>query len=117
MVDNKNSIGVKWIYKTKLNVEGEVEKHKERLVSQGFSQKPNIDYNKTFAPIDRLDTVRMVLAIAAQKKWSVYQMDVKLVFFNLFLQEKVYVKQPSRYEIDGHEDKVYRLKKALYGLK
>ena len=74
--DNKNCISVKWIYKTKLNVDGDVEKYKGRLVSQGFSQQPGIDYNETFAPVAILDTVRMVLAIAAHNKWYVHQMDV-----------------------------------------
>jgi hypothetical protein len=64
--------GVKRIYKTKLNVEGEVEKHKERLVAQGFSQQPNIDYNETFAPIARIDTIRLVLSIVSHNKWCMY---------------------------------------------
>lgn len=63
--EGKKSIGVKWVYKTKLNAEGRIEKHKARLVAQGFSQKPRIDYNETFAPVARIDIVRMVLAIAA----------------------------------------------------
>ena len=58
--DNKNCIGVKWIYKTKLNVDGGVEKYKARLVAQGFSEQPGIDYNETFVPVTRLDTIRMV---------------------------------------------------------
>jgi len=70
-----------------------------------------------FAPVARLDIVRMILAIAARNKWSVHQMDVKSAFLNGFLEEEVYVKQPLGYEIDGQEGKVYKLKKALYGLK
>ena len=62
LLEDKNCIGVKWIYKTKLNLDGDVEKYKERLVAQGFSQQPGIDYNETFAPVARLDTLRMVLA-------------------------------------------------------
>jgi len=113
----KDCIGVKWIYKTKLNADGEVVKHKARLVAQGFSQQPGIDYNETFAPVARLDTVRLVLAIAAQHNWKVHQMDVKSAFLNGFLEEEVYVKQPPGYEVKGEEGKVYKLKKALYGLK
>jgi len=115
--EDKNCIGVKWIYKTKLNADGDVEKYKARLVAQGFSQQPGIDYNETFAPVARLDTVRMVLAIAAHNKWYVHQMDVMSTFLNGYLEEEVYVRQPPGYEVDGQEDKVYRLKKALYGLK
>ena len=70
--EDKNCIGVKWIYKTKLNVEGEFEKHKERLVAQGFSQKPGIDYNETFWHVAMIDTVRMVLAITSHNKWCMY---------------------------------------------
>jgi hypothetical protein len=64
-----NNIGVKWVYRTKLNADGEVEKYKARLVAEGFSQQPGIDYNETFSPVARIDTVRMVLTIAAQNKW------------------------------------------------
>jgi hypothetical protein len=70
-------IGVKWVYKTKYNVDGKVEKHKARLVAKGFTQQPGIDYNETFALVARLDTIRMVLSIAAQNNWKVYQMDIK----------------------------------------
>ena len=70
--EGKNSIGVKWVYKTKLNANGQVEKYKARLVAQGYSQQPGIDYNETFAPIERIDTVRVVLAIAAQNRWIMH---------------------------------------------
>jgi hypothetical protein len=114
---HKKSIGVKWVYKTKLNEKGKIEKHKARLVAKGFSQQPDTDYGETFAPVARLDTVRTLLAIATQHKWQVYQMDVKSSFLNGFLEEEVYVDQPPRFEVQEHLAKVYRLKKALYGLK
>jgi transposase InsO family protein len=114
---HKKSIGVKWVYKTKLNEKGQIEKHKARLVAKGFSQQPGTDYGETFAPVARLDTVRTLLAIAAQHKWQVYQMDVKSAFLNGFLEEEVYVDQPPGFEVQEHPAKVYRLKKALYGLK
>ena len=104
--DDKNCIGVKWIYKTKLNDDSDVEKYKARLVAHGFSQQPSIDYNETFAPIARLDMVRMVLAIVVHNKWYVHQMDVMSTFFNGYSEEEVYVKQPPGYEVDGQEDKV-----------
>ena len=88
---DKNVISVKWIYKDKLNEKGEIEKHKARLVARGFSQQPRIDYGETFAPLARLDTVRFVLAIAAQNKWPICQMDVKSSFLNGVLNEEVYV--------------------------
>jgi hypothetical protein len=114
---HKKSIGVKWVYKTKLNEKGQIEKHKARLVSKGFSQQPGTDYGETFSPVARLDTVRILLAITAQHKWKVYQMDVKSAFLNGFLEEEVYVDQPPRFEVQEHPTKVYQLKKALYGLK
>jgi len=104
--DDKNCIGVKWIYKTKLNDDSDVEKYKARLVAHGFSQQPSIDYNETFAPIARLDMVRMVIAIVVHNKWYVHQMDVMSAFFNGYLEEEVYVRQPPGYEVDGQEDKV-----------
>jgi hypothetical protein len=92
--EGENSIGVKWVYNTKLNADGEVEKYKARLVAQGFSQQPGIDYNETFAPVARIDTVRMVLAIAAQNRWIMHKMDVKSAFLNGYLEEEVYVRKP-----------------------
>lgn len=115
--DSKDCIGVKWVYKTKRNVEGNVDKYKARLVVKGYKQKYGIDYEETFAPVARMETVRVVLAIAAQYKLKVHQMDVKSAFLNGVLNEEVYVEQPSGYETKGKESKVYRLKKALYGLK
>jgi hypothetical protein len=75
------------------------------------------DYGETFALVARLDTVRTLLAIVAQHKWKVYQMDVKSAFLNGFLEGEVYVDQPPGFEVQEHPTKVYQLKKALYGLK
>ena len=116
LLEGKNCIGVKWIYKTKFNEKGEVEKYKAKLVAKGFAQQPRVDSNETFALVSRLDTVRVVLAIITQNRWKFYQMDVKLAFLNGILEE-VYVEQPLGYVIKEHKDKVYRLKKSLYGLK
>ena len=87
------------------------------MVARGFTQQPGIDFNETFTPVARMDTVRTVLAIAAQNKWHVHQMDVKSEFLNGYLEEEVYVEQPQVYEVPGQEHKVYRLKNELYGLK
>eukprot|EP00253_Pinus_taeda_P027748 PITA_27748 len=113
----KDAIGVKWVYKTKSNAEGKIDRHKARLVVKGYKQQQGRDYDETFAPVARMETVRTVLSIATQHKWKIYQMDVKSAFLNGVLKEEVYVEQPPGYEVDGQEHKVCKLKKALYGLK
>jgi len=109
-------ISVKWIYKTKLNEKGEIEKYKARLVAKEYSQQYGIDYNEVFAPVARWDTIRTILSLAACKKWNVYQLDVKSAFLHGELVEDVYVEQPMGYQ-RGDNNSVYKLKKALYGLK
>ncbi|CAL8152756.1 unnamed protein product [Prunus armeniaca] len=110
-------VGVKWIYKVKLNLDGSVQKNKARLVAKGYTQKPGIDFNKTFGPVARLDIVRTLIALATQRRWKLFQLDVKSAFLNGVLHEEVYVNQPLGFEIKDKEDRVYILKKALYGLK
>ena len=114
---DKPVIGVKWVYKTKLHLDGSVQKHKARLVAKGYAQKSGIDYNETFAPVARLDTIRTLIALAAQKGWKLFQLDVKSAFLNGVLEEEVYVEQPEGFEVKNAGHKVYKLKKALYGLK
>lgn len=113
----KEVIGVKWVYKTKCNAEGKIERHKARLVFKGYKQQYGRDYEETFAPVTRMETVSAVLSIAAQNKWKVYQMDVKSAFLNGVLMEEVYIEQPLGHEKKGQKHKVCRLKKVLYGLK
>ena len=98
---DKYVMNAKWIYKTKQDADGNVQKHKARMVARGFTQQPGIDFNEMFAPVACIDTVRIVLAIAVQKKWHVHQMDVKSAFLNGYLEEEVYVEQPQRYEVPG----------------
>ncbi|KAG7553295.1 hypothetical protein ISN45_Aa06g038290 [Arabidopsis thaliana x Arabidopsis arenosa] len=111
------AIGVKWVYKAKKNSKGEVERYKARLVAKGYSQRAGIDYDEVFAPVARLETVRLIISLAAQNKWKIHQMDVKSAFLNGDLEEEVYIEQPQGYIVKGEENKVLRLKKALYGLK
>ncbi|CAM8959850.1 unnamed protein product [Rhodiola kirilowii] len=80
--EGQKTIGVKWVYKTKLNEKGEVEKYKARLVAKGYKQEYDIDYREVFAPVVRLDTIRLVISIAAQNAWSIYQLDVKSAFLH-----------------------------------
>jgi hypothetical protein len=115
--DKKKKIDVKWVFKVKLNPDGQVSKHKARLVARGFLQKQGIDYNKVFAPGARIETVRLVTTIACKNEWSLYHLDVKSAFLNGPLEEMVFVSQPPSFEIAGKESMVYKLHKALYGLK
>ncbi|BBH07158.1 multidrug resistance-associated protein 9 [Prunus dulcis] len=114
---DKPIVGVKCIFKVKLNLDGSVQKNKARLVAKGYTQKLGIDFNETFAPVARLDTVRTLIALAAQKRWKLFQLDVKSAFLNGVLHEEVYVDQPPGFVVKDKEDRVCRLKKALYGLK
>jgi hypothetical protein len=76
------SIGVKWIFKTKLNENGEIDKCKARLVEKGYAQQYGIDYAEVYAPVARLDTIRLIIALAAQEGWSIFQLDVKSAFLH-----------------------------------
>ena len=114
---DKDVFSVKWIYKTRQDADGNVQKHKERMVARGFTQQPDIDFNETFTTVACMDTVITVLSIATQNKLLVYQMDVKSAFLNGYIDKEVDVEQPQGYEVPGKEHKVYILKKALYGLK
>lgn len=110
-------IGVKWVFKRKMNAQGELERYKARLVAKGYKQKEGIDYDEVFAPVVRMETIRLLIAQAAQFKWPIFQMDVKSAFLNGVLEEEVYIEQPPGYMKNGEEKNVLKLKKALYRLK
>ncbi|GAU33702.1 hypothetical protein TSUD_148530 [Trifolium subterraneum] len=114
---DKRAIDVKWVYKLKQNPEGQVIKHKPRLVAKGFLQKQGLDYNEVFSHVARHETIRLVTALACSRRWPMFHLDVKSAFLNGPLEEDVYVKQPPGFELKGKEDKVLKLNKALYGLK
>ena len=111
------AIDLKWVFKVKKDTNGEIVKHKARLVAKGYVQKYGIDYEEVFAPVTRMETVRLLLALAAKNDWEVHHLDVKSAFLNGELEEEVYVSQPKGYVKAGQETKVYRLLKALYGLR
>ncbi|GKA71335.1 retrovirus-related pol polyprotein from transposon TNT 1-94 [Tanacetum coccineum] len=110
-------IALKWIYKVKLDEYGDVLKNKARLVAKGYRQEEGLDFEESFAPVARLEAIRIFLANATSKNMTVYQMDVKTTFLNGELKEEVYVSQPKGFVDPDHPHHVYRLKKALYGLK
>jgi len=111
------AIGLKWVFKLKKNSAGEVIKHKARLVAKGYVQQEGIDFDEEFAPVDRLDTVRVILAHAANQGWQVHHLDVKSAFLNGKLEEEVYVAQPVGFTVKDKEHLVLKLNKALYGLR
>ncbi|GJV92913.1 retrovirus-related pol polyprotein from transposon TNT 1-94 [Tanacetum coccineum] len=110
-------IALKWIYKVKLDEYGDVLKNKARLVAKGYRQEEGIDFEESFAPVARIEAIRIFIANAASKNMTIYQMDVKTTFLNGELKEEVYVSQPEGFVDPDHPTYVYRLKKALYGLK
>ncbi|WVZ85276.1 LOW QUALITY PROTEIN: hypothetical protein U9M48_032223 [Paspalum notatum var. saurae] len=112
-----NPIGTKWVFKNKQGEDGVVVRNEARLVAQGFCQKERIDYEETFAPVARLEAIRILLAFAASKGFKLFQMDVKSAFLNGFIEEEVYVRQPLGFEHPKFPNRVFKLQKALYGLK
>jgi hypothetical protein len=114
---NQKVIGLKWVYKLKRDASGKVIKHKARLVAKGYVQQKGIDFEDAFAPVARLETIRLLLALAARNSWLVHHLDVKSAFLNGDLKEDVYVMQPLGFKVKGKEDMVYKLHKALYGLR
>ncbi|GKB64712.1 retrovirus-related pol polyprotein from transposon TNT 1-94 [Tanacetum coccineum] len=110
-------IALKWIYKVKLDEYGDVLKNKARLVAKGYRQEEGINFEESFAPVARIEAIRIFIANAASKNMTIYQMDVKTTFLNGELKEEVYVSQPEGFVDPDHPTHVYRLKKALYGLK
>ncbi|KAJ9557371.1 hypothetical protein OSB04_011985 [Centaurea solstitialis] len=113
----KSIIGLKWIFRNKKDENNLVIRNKARLVAKGFRQQEGIDYDETFAPVARIEAIRIFLAYAAHKNMMVYQMDVKCAFLNGVLHEEVYVEQPEGFVDPRFPDHVYALDKALYGLK
>jgi len=114
---DNNIIGTKWIFKNKLNENGEVIRNKAKLVCKGYAQQEGIDFEETFAPVARLEAIRMFLALSSLQKFKLYQMDVKSVFLNGDLEEEVYIEKLDRFILRNDPKLVCKLRKALYGLK
>nr|GFC48669.1 copia protein [Tanacetum cinerariifolium] len=114
--DGKRAIGTKWIYKNKKDERGIVVRNKARLVAQGYTQEQGIDYDEVFAPVARIEAMRLFLAYSSFKDFVVYQMDVKSAFLYGKIEEEVYVCQPSGFEDPEFPNRVYKVEKALYGL-
>ncbi|GJX72065.1 retrovirus-related pol polyprotein from transposon TNT 1-94, partial [Tanacetum coccineum] len=113
----RNIIKVKWIRKNKTDAKNTVIRNKSRLVTKGYGQEEGIDFEESFAPVARLEVVRIFMAYEAHKNFPIFQMDVKTAFLNGPLKEEVFVQQPDGFVDPDFPNHVYRLKKALYGLK
>ncbi|GJY63542.1 putative ribonuclease H-like domain-containing protein [Tanacetum coccineum] len=114
--NGKRSIGSKWIFRNKKDKRGIVIRNKARLVAQGYKQEEEINYDEVFAPVARIEAIRLFLAYASFKDFLVYQMDVKSAFLYRKIEEEVYVCQPPGFEDPDFPDRVYKVEKALYGL-
>lgn len=112
--ENKKVVGSKWIFTTKHRADGSIERYKARLVAQGFTQTQGIDCEETFAPVAKLNSIRVLLSIATNLDWELHQLDIKNAFLNGELEEEIYMRIPPGFE---EKEKVCRLIKSLYGLK
>ncbi|KAG7572491.1 Ribonuclease H-like superfamily [Arabidopsis suecica] len=113
----KKAVTSKWVFTIKYKSNGDIERYKARLVARGFTQTYGEDYRDTFAPVAKLHTVRVVLSLATNLEWELWQMDVKNAFLQGELEEEVYMKPPPGLEDHNAPGKVFKLKKAIYGLK
>ncbi|GKE41568.1 retrovirus-related pol polyprotein from transposon TNT 1-94 [Tanacetum coccineum] len=109
-------IGTKWVYRNKIDENGVVSRNKASLVAQRYNQQEGIDYDETYTPVARLESIRILLAYACELDLKLFQMDIKSAFLNGFINEEVYVAQPPGFIDFAKPNHVYRLKKALYGL-
>jgi hypothetical protein len=114
---NKNVIGTKWVFMNKLNEDVQVTRNKARLVCKEYAQIEGINFEDTFAPVSRMEAIRLLLAYACSKNVKLYQMDVKSSFLNGEIEEEVYIEQPEGFQLSNNADYVCKLNKALYGLK
>ena len=111
------AIGLKWVFKVKRNADGSISKYKARLVAKDYVQRYGVDFDEVFSPVARIETVHVIMALAASNGWEIHHLDVKTAFLHGDLIEEVYVSQPEGFKVNRSEEKVYRLHKALCGLK
>lgn len=116
---DRKAIGSKWVYKIKRDADGNITTYRARLVAQGFTQKPGVDFLETYAPVAKIESIRLLLALAATLDWEIHVIDVDSAFLNSDMPEDqtAYLKQPPGHEAKGKEDWVWFLSKALYGLR
>jgi hypothetical protein len=113
----QNIVGTKWVFCNKQDEFVVVTRNKERLAVKGYSQVEGLNFEETFAPVARLESIHILLAYASHHDFKLYQRDVKSAFLNESIKEEVYVEQPPNFEDQEYPNHVYKLHKALYGLK
>ena len=114
---NRKAVGSKWVYKVKTGADGSVQRYKARLVAQGFTQKYGADFDETFCPVVRQESLRYLIALSVQQGLTLEQVDVTTAFLNGTLEEEVYMRQPEGFVAKGKEELVCKLKRSIYGLK
>jgi hypothetical protein len=113
----QNIVGTKWVFHNKQDAHGVMTRNKARLVAKGYSQVESLDFDETFAPVTRLESIRILLAYATHHDFKLYQMDINSAFLNGPIKEEVYMEQPPGFEDEEYPNHVYKLHKVLYGLK
>jgi hypothetical protein len=113
----QNVVGTKWVFRNKQDEHGVVTRNKAQLVAKGYTQVACLDLEETFAPVARLESIRILLAYATHHSFRLFQMDVKSAFLSGPIKEEIYMEQPPGFEDDRYPDLIYKLSKALYGLK
>ena len=114
---DKNVIGAKWVFRNKLDENGKMSRNKARLVCKGYAQIEGGDFDETCAPVVRIEAIRIFLVYSSFKGFKMYQMYVKTTFLNGYLDEDVYIDQIEGFENKDYPNHVYKLRRALYGLK
>lgn len=112
-----NPVGCKWVFAIKYNSDGSINRYKARLVAKGFTQEYGVDYVETFAPVAKLNTVRIIFSIAVNLDWKLFQLDTKNAFLNGELKESVFMDIPPGYKTEQNKSMICKLKKSIYGLK
>ncbi len=110
-------VGSKWVYKIKRDGDGRIERYKARLVAQGYTQTKGADQDETFSPVVRMESLRMIVGLAAKHTLKLHQLDVTTAFLNGQLQEEVYMEQPDGFIAEGQEKLACKLRRSIYGLK